>query len=76
MRPVLVGGFYKQAETSLTLSFINYILLISRKIQLEGGEGLRARVARVRSLYLNQKIDIYIHETPGGAHDEVMRGVS
>ena len=36
----------------------------------------RAHVVCVQSLCLNLKIDIYIQETPGGAHDEVMRGVS
>ena len=39
----------------LPKSFINYILLIPRKIQLEGGVGLRARVIYVQSLCLSLK---------------------
>ena len=73
------GVFAQSAKSTgrmkLILSFINHILLISRKVQLEGGMDPSARVVSVQSLCLNLKIDIYIHETPGGAHDKVMRGV-
>ena len=51
-------------------SFINHILLISRKIQLEGGVGLHARVVSVQSLCLNLKIDILYSRKPVGFNVE------
>ena len=52
-----MGGFCakrkKHRPNEALKSFINYILLISRKIQLDGRVAPRARVACVQSLYLN-----------------------
>ena len=67
---MLRADFAQEGESSRSCC-----LCINTVHKLKAKKLPHAHVACAQSLCLNLKIDIYIHETPGGAHDEVMRGV-
>ena len=60
----------------LPKSFINHILLISRKIHLEEGVGSRAGVVCVQSLCLNLKNRYLYSRKPVGVRHEVAKRFS